>query len=287
MMSPGRMAGSSPLARGLHPRRGRAGRARRIIPARAGFTRICVERHRHYSDHPRSRGVYTVTPAGSGTSRGSSPLARGLRQQAVDVGQQVRIIPARAGFTAICVRDWRPAADHPRSRGVYAEDLDVVECVWGSSPLARGLLSGLGLASVVLRIIPARAGFTRDEPLLLLRPGDHPRSRGVYARWWWSWWLLSGSYPLARGLLPGGAQGLCGRRIIPARAGFTNLQAGDAARFEDHPRSRGVYGPDGSPKGGYHGSSPLARGLLVAKTIETAKSGIIPARAGFTGRRTR
>ena len=51
--------GSSPLARGLRPRR----RVRWAVT----------------SDHPRSRGVYTCPLRTSGSGGGSSPLARGLR----------------------------------------------------------------------------------------------------------------------------------------------------------------------------------------------------------------
>ena len=52
---------------------------------------------------------------------------------------------------------------------------------------------------------------------------DHPRSRGVYAAGFVERSKMLGSSPLARGLqgrLEGGS-GLF--RIIPARAGFTNV----------------------------------------------------------------
>ena len=51
-------------------------------------------------DHPRSRGVYGVGHAPKLTDRGSSPLARGLRTDIDSFMARVRIIPARAGFTA-------------------------------------------------------------------------------------------------------------------------------------------------------------------------------------------
>ena len=73
-----------------------------------------------------------------------------------------------------------------------------------------------------------------------------------------------------------------GRRIIPARAGFTDTAAKKADANADHPRSRGVY-VAGRP--GYEhvrGSSPLARGLLIHRVLRAFGWGIIPARAGFT-----
>ena len=52
------LAGSSPLARGLPTARKVEGEVRRIIPARAGFTRRALGQPERDSDHPRSRGVY-------------------------------------------------------------------------------------------------------------------------------------------------------------------------------------------------------------------------------------
>ena len=53
-------------------------------------------------DHPRSRGVYTRSPAPPRAAAGSSPLARGLPSTPTNLGLETGIIPARAGFT----RDW-------------------------------------------------------------------------------------------------------------------------------------------------------------------------------------
>ena len=112
-------AGSSPLARGLQrPPRPR-GMLRRIIPARAGFTRLVGAARVLLGDHPRSRGVYAaLNPAGR-TKSGSSPLARGLPVHTTNADGWIGIIPARAGFTHMAVHLAEVAADHPRSRGVY------------------------------------------------------------------------------------------------------------------------------------------------------------------------
>ena len=173
--------GSSPLARGLHRRRGPGRRLHRIIPARAGFTTRRRRRGGPARDHPRSRGVYMHALPSSSRTPGSSPLARGLRILNLTGRPLRRIIPARAGFTPyasppICapqdhprsrgVYAVRPAlrrgltSDHPRSRGVYSSAVITVRLMCGSSPLARGLRS----APRVRRCSPV----------------DHPRSRGVY-----------------------------------------------------------------------------------------------------------
>ena len=113
------------------------------------------------------------------------------------------------------------AADHPRSRGVYAQIRGTTQQVVGSSPLARGLLDG-GLASTfTIGIIPARAGFTIDTRGWIWLQWDHPRSRGVYGGDPVPGVDGCGSSPLARGLLRSSETNVGNVRIIPARAGFT------------------------------------------------------------------
>ena len=114
-----KITGSSPLARGL-PDALPAGRGcRRIIPARAGFTRTWTPCPGEAWDHPRSRGVYQNNKTIELAAPGSSPLARGLQGQEYDTANYDGIIPARAGFT-LTRPAWTAAhRDHPRSRGVY------------------------------------------------------------------------------------------------------------------------------------------------------------------------
>ena len=96
--------------------------------------------------------------------------------------------------------------------------------------------------------------------------------------------MLSGSSPLARGLPSRIACFGHPKRIIPARAGFTDRGgSGPPARW-DHPRSRGVYLDDDLVVVGLGGSSPLARGLRPKSFEEPSNCRIIPARAGFTAR---
>ena len=215
--------GSSPLARGLRLRDLDLDRRRRIIPARAGFTaRSGVDSFRG-RDHPRSRGVYGKPAMWVSLTPGSSPLARGLRDGRIRGLGGSRIIPARAGFTNYDLLVRVGDEDHPRSRGVYAEELRARAGEGGSSPLARGLQRGPRPPRRPGRIIPARAGFTR---CCARRPAgwvDHPRSRGVYNGRESARISSNGSSPLARGLPDG--------------------RASNKSGLEDHPRSRGVYFP--------------------------------------------
>ena len=114
----------------------------------------------------------------------------------------------------------------------------------------------------IIRIIPARAGFTRDACC----------QRGADA----------GSSPLARGLLDSKMTELNKMRIIPARAGFTGTGTSRVLKGWDHPRSRGVYVEGDDVSEPRSGSSPLARGLQFQPRAEELQGRIIPARAGFT-----
>ena len=174
--------GSSPLARGLppglRPLPGRLG----IIPARAGFTARSPSWGGRVRDHPRSRGVYPPVIWTPLVCRGSSPLARGLLHPDIGVVGEMRIIPARAGFTPRRCALARGTEDHPRSRGVYRSGHGASKGGWGSSPLARGLRVIGGVQRGQEGIIPARAGFTMPRSMIAALNSDHPRSRGVYRR---------------------------------------------------------------------------------------------------------
>ena len=214
-------SGSSPLARGLRQCSRFALPARRIIPARAGFTFMVADTLIETRDHPRSRGVYTEEQVDEAKRNGSSPLARGLPVRAGGRRGHQRIIPARAGFTDTWARPATLCGDHPRSRGVYLLRPGYWTPTVGSSPLARGLHLPGTTARPASRIIPARAGFTRLSRRCAPPLRDHPRSRGVYAIMVCSHQSVAGSSPLARGLLRLilSWRGQVG--IIPARAGFT------------------------------------------------------------------
>ena len=213
-------------------------------------------------DHPRSRGVYSPPGDPGRCRRGSSPLARGLHNGALGQGVEVRIIPARAGFTSPTSSSPTLPQDHPRSRGVYRH-------------VGDGARRRLG-------IIPARAGFTSPSGRKRRPEADHPRSRGVYTTSLYVESQRTGSSPLARGLRPetmspttarSGSSPLArGLRhvvpqvrsvvgIIPARAGFTADERNRMSGLTDHPRSRGVYDIVWFNSNAERGSSPLARGL--------------------------
>ena len=199
--TPRPMRGSSPLARGLRVGDHGVRVLRGIIPARAGFTRPGPGAAGTGGDHPRSRGVYRARHGLRRRRPGSSPLARGLHARPGPAADRRRIIPARAGFTWWRASCRRRRWDHPRSRGVYRAERIEDDEEFGSSPLARGLPRILQERDHLLRIIPARAGFTRRPSAAPATQPDHPRSRGVYQARGQEAAVVVGSSPLARGLL--------------------------------------------------------------------------------------
>ena len=280
---PARSQADHPRSRGVYasrPWRGPASPG--SSPLARGLLALCTLNEKTFMDHPRSRGVYPRPWTSSPAPPGSSPLARGLLVGPHAGRGHHRIIPARAGFTEPAPRESLRSPDHPRSRGVYADTAVLAAQVLGSSPLARGLPCFLLTHALSYGIIPARAGFTTARRTTCLRRWDHPRSRGVYVGRSARAGPVAGSSPLARGLRHVDDDAAGRARIIPARAGFTPRQGPRPARAADHPRSRGVYGHEGTGGLGGSGSSPLARGLLRPLGVESFEARIIPARAGFT-----
>ena len=208
------------------------------------------------------RGVYSVAMAEGLRSWGSSPHARGLRDEGAADAARCRIIPACAGFT----RD-HGHGDHPPQ---------------GSSPHARGLPGRHRDARRRTRIIPACAGFTPHEPHQPPCPADHPRMRGVYRSARPRPRLRRGSSPHARGLLRAPDPRPARPGIIPACAGFTRGSLIIGYISQDHPRMRGVYCHAMLGSTVLAGSSPHARGLPRRARGGRLLLRIIPACAGFT-----
>ena len=251
--------GSSPLARGKHRRR-QGRRRERLIPARAGKTPPANTPRRASWAHPRSRGENRAAKRRNRLQLGSSPLARGKRDETLDEAPARGLIPARAGKTTLYSAATSFMTAHPRSRGENAALSPSCTSVVGSSPLARGKHGGHEVRRQRRRLIPARAGKTRTSPALTRREQAHPRSRGENWRAGLRHIYCPGSSPLARGKPATTSQPIAGVGLIPARAGKTARSPCTREATWAHPRSRGEnHSPCPVPTF-IHGSSPLARG---------------------------
>ena len=152
-----------------------------------------------------------------------------------------RLIPARAGSTALWFLLRRVPAVHPRSCGERTHLTDAEVAHPGSSPLARGTRNVNRLQAVEARLIPARAGNTSSNALAAFFMPAHPRSHGEHSMNAAVSGSCIGSSPLARG-----TQSACRRLqaevwLIPARAGNTSIAWLRACIRSAHPRSRGEH----------------------------------------------
>src|SRR5690606_41689813 len=88
---------------------------------------------------------------------------------------------------------------HPRWRGEHPTSLSSTASGAGSSPLARGTPIEAGARLRICGFIPAGAGNTRAEGVLLDIAAVHPRWRGEHQNPATTAASLTGSSPLARG----------------------------------------------------------------------------------------
>ena len=256
----GEIPGSSPLVRG-QLRRGEWGLPRqRIIPARAGPTCIIYGVSHDTPDHPRSCGANIAFPHSKPGVFGSSPLVRGQLSVEFSTQGRLRIIPARAGPTCSSILYAVTTSDHPRSCGANCPTGRHTLPAAGSSPLVRGQREVNGALPANFRIIPARAGPTRDPFVFSLPIRDHPRSCGANTHLVASFRRKCGSSPLVRGQLTSLSYPVLRQRIIPARAGPTFGIRFISRWAADHPRSCGANSASDTFSATLAGSSPLVRG---------------------------
>ena len=196
---------------------------------------------RPLSVHPRPRGEHVGSFLPGVAEAGSSPPARGTLGRAAVAAAGDRFIPARAGNTSPPTSPATAPPVHPRPRGEHDETAFHFGCRAGSSPPARGTLSGDRDPVAGHRFIPARAGNTSSWRPRPTRSSVHPRPRGEHA-------LLApavspayGSSPPARGTRNKGGSVSSHNRFIPARAGNTRGCSLAHGLGSVHPRPRGEH----------------------------------------------
>ena len=111
---------------------------------------------------------------------GSSPRMRGALLDFRILRVPLRIIPADAGSTI--ASHVRPPLrrDHPRGCGEHLPDRYPVKFCQGSSPRMRGARCPPLILLTLPRIIPADAGSTPTDGLIICGHGDHPRGCGEH-----------------------------------------------------------------------------------------------------------
>ena len=255
-------AGSSPRVRGKHRRR----------PPRSAVG----------AAHPRACGENADLVTPTGREKGSSPRVWGKRLRARHADPLRGLIPARAGKTCSW-GPWTPAVRaHPRACGENAVGGGVFGGRWGSSPRVRGKPGVVEPGLALPRLIPARAGKTRNGSGLGCGPWAHPRACGENVERLGGSFETLGSSPRVRGKRDLGEAVGEDTGLIPARAGKTMALMLDMGQAPAHPRACGenLAQPVGAADEG--GSSPRVRGKQGHSGNERSDPGLIPARAGKT-----
>ena len=152
----------------------------------------------------------------------------------------------------------------------------------GSSPLTRGTRIASACSSMARWLIPAHAGNTGAQLVVLRHHQAHPRSRGEHPSHpdWHD--LTKGSSPLTRGTPDDVVAYFGAHGLIPAHAGNTTGDDCLSGAVWAHPRSRGEHAAVWSALVARPGSSPLTRGTPCACPAASPGRGLIPAHAGNT-----
>ena len=297
-----RLAGSSPRVRGTLAFVPLAVFHRGIIPACAGNTRWCPGRSADDGDHPRVCGEHCMAVASLVDVSGSSPRVRGTLWRVVCYVRGRGIIPACAGNTTECSREYRDTRDHPRVCGEHGHFSHMTCPSVGSSPRVRGTQIQHASHGRIHRIIPACAGNTGgsgwcsrrrwDHPRVCgntllstarLRPKrDHPRVCGEHEVMQGVLKVAQGSSPRVRGTPARYRRRSSRPGIIPACAGNTSPGVGSPLHDRDHPRVCGEHVPWLKSLLTSRGSSPRVRGTPWPTWATASPTGIIPACAGNT-----
>ena len=135
---------------------------------------------------------------------------------------------------------------------------------------------------ILVGIIPADAGSTRDHWCLVDRSQDHPRGCGEHSSSDVSPCAPIGSSPRMRGARGAGSSTTRMGGIIPADAGSTSPSSWSNHRSRDHPRGCGEHEQQQNKVLQAKGSSPRMRGTPMVNTRPSEEAGIIPADAGST-----
>ena len=151
---------------------------------------------------------------------------------------------------------------------------------FGSSPRTRGTGGVVPGQPVRERFIPADAGNSpagcrRGSPATV-----HPRGRGEQLTVRQEVSPADGSSPRARGTESTGDTDVSSSRFIPAGAGNSLKYCSWAAALSVHPRGRGEQGGQLVAGPVLAGSSPRARGTVVAGAELSPLHRFIPAGAG-------
>ena len=276
--------GSSPRGRGKHGDGWHPVGLPGLIPARAGKTAIRPRRPSSRTAHPRAGGENPPSCWSGSAGRGSSPRGRGKRPCCLELRPDSGLIPARAGKTSFgqgALLGW-PA--HPRAGGENLQTWGGKISRKGSSPRGRGKPPVPSDVQDRAGLIPARAGKTPPRCHSITPASAHPRAGGENFPRRSAVQSRPGSSPRGRGKLNATMAANPIFRLIPARAGKTQSSRLRPSSRRAHPRAGGENPSVACSFTASVGSSPRGRGKPYGSHTLAVLPGLIPARAGKTGR---
>ena len=259
-------AGSSPRGRGKRSRTSGRWSRGRLIPAWAGKTPPAGAADGGDTAHPRVGGENSVSQSPGLCASGSSPRGRGKLSEQIGELTGHGLIPAWAGKTRDCARRFPVVEAHPRVGGENPRGQAGAHGPIGSSPRGRGKQDRRERRVLRLRLIPAWAGKTRCGPGATGGCPAHPRVGGENFQAELEMIQERGSSPRGRGKRSG-----C---VLPG----SNCAA--------HPRVGGENLGGGRRPPDTRGSSPRGRGKRADRPLGARRSGLIPAWAGKTERKS-
>ena len=254
----------------------------RLIPARAGKTSADRSQSPYPRAHPRAGGENPRSHSTKREQRGSSPRGRGKPGRQLAGLARQRLIPARAGKTNPARPHRTAGRAHPRAGGENRFAGYIKRTAKGSSPRGRGKHAQELGRSRAPRLIPARAGKTRELSPTPPAARAHPRAGGENLTMTFRLDRLGGSSPRGRGKRCVHDVQLRRPRLIPARAGKTARPASSGNPPGAHPRAGGENEGARFRHRQRHGSSPRGRGKRTVRACKFRTRRLIPARAGKT-----
>ena len=232
--------------------------------------------------HPRACGENESSEGFRPELFGSSPRMRGKRPRRASQRRGSRLIPAHAGKTKTAALCLQGSQAHPRACGENVGSSILSAVAGGSSPRMRGKPGSRPKRFRKAGLIPAHAGKTPLDGLIVDKPTAHPRACGENTVDETAWNATNGSSPRMRG-----KPSCIGRRnehagLIPAHAGKTRVLRVTAISVPAHPRACGENMPCTPPLASVKGSSPRMRGKPIPQIAGAIGQGLIPAHAGKT-----
>ena len=177
----------------------------------------------------------------------------------------LRFIPAHAGNTLSDSGRRCKRAVHPRACGEHAITPGSAITITGSSPRMRGTPYQAHRGCLPCRFIPAHAGNTGFDLVVLSQFAVHPRACGEHVARVRYNCQPNGSSPRMRGTRAPHYLDVRYWRFIPAHAGNTAISNPRLATTPVHPRACGEHSLSAMKTITSIGSSPRMRGTLFSR----------------------